>query len=384
MAYLRYSFAVDGDRVAINEATQPSGIISMQSGYPSPYSLIPTNPLAKKIERTKFNQLMYLVTSEIRQYQQFGTPNFITSGENGGVDYEYAKGARIVESGVLYESLIDANTDARSVITSWMPANAIGQGALGQCQLTIDSGDLLLMPKNGNKLMIGGINYPVPSAGITLSVGGASANTLYYVYAFMNGATMTLEVSGSGYVTDADTGILVKNSDASRTLVGLVQTDAVPIWSLVRSWYNDSKITSYSYFTTDRSTQNTTSTELNSEIRVKFLAWANELVVISLNGGAIISLGGGDAGYGYLGISLDGATPEDNASLALGVAVTGALASDDWLPISANLHKSGLSEGLHYATLTAKVVITSGTPTIVAKGSATSGERTTLTVSCGV
>lgn len=239
MAYLRYSFAVDGDRVAINEATQPSGIISMQSGYPSPYSLIPTNPLAKKIERTKFNQLMYLVTSEIRQYQQFGAPNFITSGENGGVDYEYAKGARIVESGVLYESLIDANTDARSVITSWIPVNAIGQGALGQCELRIDSGDLLLLPLKGNRLMIDGINYPIPAGGVSLSISGAAVSTLYYIYAYMSGVTMTLERSATIYQTDNATGILTKTGDTTRTFVGWAKTNATPVWSIVRTYYND-------------------------------------------------------------------------------------------------------------------------------------------------
>jgi hypothetical protein len=239
MAYLRYSFAVDGDRVAINEATQPSGIISMQSGYPSPYSLIPTNPLAKKVERTKFNQLMYLVTSEIRQYQQFGTPNFITSAENGGVDYAYDKGARMVEGGVLYESLIDSNTDARSVITSWIPVNAIGQGALGQCELRIDSGNLLLLPLKGNKLMIDGINYPVPAGGITLPITGASASTMYYIYAYMNGVTMTLERSATIYETDNNAGILVKTSDPSRTFVGWAKTNATPVWSIVRTYYND-------------------------------------------------------------------------------------------------------------------------------------------------
>jgi hypothetical protein len=215
-------------------------------------------------------------------------------------------------------------------------------------------------------------------------VGGASANTLYYVYAFMYGATMTLEVSGSGYVTDADTGILVKNSDASRTLVGLVQTDAVPLWSLVRSWYNDSKITSYSHFSANRSTTSGSFTELNSEIRVNFLAWENDCCLITLNGASLIDAGVGDSGYGGMGIGYDGSNPQDNACVTVGVSANGALASDDWQPTSITLHATNLSEGLHYATVMAKATISSGSPSIVVKGSATSGERTTLTVSCGV
>lgn len=111
MTYLRYSFAVDGDRVAIDDSTQPTGVVSLQSGYPSPYSLIPTNPLAKKIERNKFNQLMYLVTDAIRQYQTFGTPSWIPASENGGTDIEYAKDARVSWANQIYVSLENNNTD---------------------------------------------------------------------------------------------------------------------------------------------------------------------------------------------------------------------------------------------------------------------------------
>lgn len=109
--YIRYSFAIDGERVPIDESTQPSGVISLQSGYPSGYSLPQANPLSKNIERTKFNELMYLVTTAIRILQQQGAPDFIEASENGGVAYSYAKYARCFRSGVCYESLIDANTD---------------------------------------------------------------------------------------------------------------------------------------------------------------------------------------------------------------------------------------------------------------------------------
>ena len=109
--YIRYSFAVDGDRVPVDDSTQPSGVVSLQSGYPSAYSLIPTNPLAKKIERNKFNEIMFLVTDAVRQYQGFGAPQWIPASENGGVDFEYQKGARLLHDGNVYVSLEDNNTD---------------------------------------------------------------------------------------------------------------------------------------------------------------------------------------------------------------------------------------------------------------------------------
>lgn len=110
--YIRYSFAVDGTRVAVDDGAQPSGIVSLQSGYTFDYERnIANDPLAKSIERSKFNQIMYLVTDAVRQYQGFGTPGWIPASENGGVDYEYAKYARVVHGGVVYESLVAANTD---------------------------------------------------------------------------------------------------------------------------------------------------------------------------------------------------------------------------------------------------------------------------------
>lgn len=254
----------------------------------------------------------------------------------------------------------------------------------GQCQLSIISSNIKLIPYNGNKLLIGGVAHAIPSAGIMLSSGGASANTLYYVYAFMYGATMTLEISGSGYVTDSSTGVLVKNSDSTRTLVGIVQTDGSANWMLSRSWFNDVKTSEYLYFSANRSTTSGSFTELNSEIRVNFLAWESDRCIITLNGASLIDAGVGDSGYGGMGIGIDGSNPDDNACVTVGVSDNGALASDDWQPTSITLHASNLTEGLHYATVMAKATISSGSPSIVVKGSATSGERTTLTVSCGV
>lgn len=109
--YIRYSFAVDGERVPIDASTQPSGVISLQAGYPSGYSLPQANPLSKNIERTKFNELMYLVTTAIRILQQQGAPDFIEASENGGVAYEYTKYARCFRAGVCYESLVNNNAD---------------------------------------------------------------------------------------------------------------------------------------------------------------------------------------------------------------------------------------------------------------------------------
>lgn len=111
--------------------------------------------------------------------------------------------------------------------------------ANGQCDLRISGANLILLPLKGNKLLINGSSYVIPAAGITLPVTGASASTMYYIYAYMSGGTMTLERSATIYQTDNATGILTKTGDTTRTFVGWAKTNASPTWSIVRTYYND-------------------------------------------------------------------------------------------------------------------------------------------------
>ncbi|HET8706566.1 MAG TPA: hypothetical protein VFM46_09720, partial [Pseudomonadales bacterium] len=94
----------------------------------------------------------------------------------------------------------------------------------------------------------------------------------------------------------------------------------------------------------------------------------------------LVDLGGGDSGYGYVSIGFDGATAED-CGVVVGPSVTGGLASQDWFPSSASIYKSGLTAGYHYATIVAHTVVTAGGGfSIYCNGSATAGERTTLSI----
>lgn len=122
--FFRFPFAVTGDKTAVPEATQPSGDVSYQQGYGPDYARDPaTDPLAKNIERDKMNNLFYDITTAIREYQIMGTPDFITSAQNGGTAFPYSKCARIRyndgSSFKIYQSKIDNNTDLPTVTASW-------------------------------------------------------------------------------------------------------------------------------------------------------------------------------------------------------------------------------------------------------------------------
>ncbi|KVN36797.1 hypothetical protein WJ63_35140 [Burkholderia pyrrocinia] len=93
---------------------------------------------------------------------------------------------------------------------------------VAQCYLTTSGSSLMLTRKNGCYLTIQGVARMIPAAGVTLAGSGATAQTRYFVYAYMAGNTMALEASTTGYVSDAATGLPVKSGDASRTLVGMI------------------------------------------------------------------------------------------------------------------------------------------------------------------
>lgn len=122
--YFQQPFAVAGDRVTIPVANQPDGSISFNEGYGGDYSLPrASNPAALTIEREKYNQLMYYITSNIQYLQQFGAPEFISSSDNGGTAYGYARSAvvRYNNGSTIerYVSLIDSNTTLPTNTSNW-------------------------------------------------------------------------------------------------------------------------------------------------------------------------------------------------------------------------------------------------------------------------
>lgn len=131
-------FAVSGTRVAVPDNTQSDGSVSFNDGYGADYSLNPASaPAALNIERTKFNQIIYDITNNIRSYQIMGAPDFITSSDNAGTPFSYAQGARVLYSGVVYESLTGSNTDLPSVTTSWKVAGMLSNGTYSD--ITVDT-----------------------------------------------------------------------------------------------------------------------------------------------------------------------------------------------------------------------------------------------------
>lgn len=137
--YFIKPWAVDGDKSVIPDDLQPVGTVSYDQGFPERYSLPPSDADSLATPRFKFNQLNYDITTNIQQYQQEGTPNFIASADNGGSPFSYRRGARVTyDDGVngnrTYVSLINSNTSIPTDLTKWslgadFPDTVIWSGA---------------------------------------------------------------------------------------------------------------------------------------------------------------------------------------------------------------------------------------------------------------
>ena len=122
--YFRFPFSRQGDKVAVPDETQSDGQLSYNQGYGPDYQRTPgTDPLARRIERNRFNQLLFDITENAQEYSQLGTPPYITAAENGGSAFAYTQYARVrynPGSGVrVYESLTNNNTNLPTVTTAW-------------------------------------------------------------------------------------------------------------------------------------------------------------------------------------------------------------------------------------------------------------------------
>lgn len=243
------------------------------------------------------------------------------------------------------------------------------------------------VPYNGDLIKIGGVLYQIPATGIagvantSVFVSGTggqnlAASTLYYVYAFNNSGTITADFSTTAYAMSSsagNVGTFIKTGDDSRTLIGMVRTNASSQFAdsatqrFVLSWFGRRGLGLTGVFTANRTVTSGSWTEFNSEIRVEFLSWSDEIVSANYSGGGFLNNG---ADQYDVSIAFDGTTPEEGAPVFQGVTAIG--------PVGCAVHKSGLGEGYHYATMIGHAQ--SGSSGIVLTGTGTAGRRGALWV----
>lgn len=264
----------------------------------------------------------------------------------------------LTKIGISANNLVQLNASGQYPAASGELVTGINTS--GQCVLSYVSGTAIkLSPKNGNRIIIAGSPYAIPSAGISSGNPATASNflngvanqtlaasTLYYVYAFNNSGTLALDFSTTGHSADTtagNIGVEIKTGDNSRTLVGMVYTNATPAFTsvLVRSWFNDPGCVQRTSFSSSPSTASTASqVELDTSIRNNVLLWSGETFRADLNYGTINNTA---SQYCYTAIRADG-----NAMSV--TAQTFQVSGTGWYQQSYVSHDGApgeLAEGLH-------------------------------------
>jgi hypothetical protein len=218
--------------------------------------------------------------------------------------------------------------------------------AFGQCVLKLVSGNLVLLPYQGNRITINGVSCTVPDAGVSLAPTGLTVSTLYYVYAVATaGAVTSIEASTTGHATSTtagNKGVEIKSGDNTRSLVGMAYIDAGPAFAdaigkrYVRSWFNDNGRTLESA----KTGSTTSSVNVSQGMIVGLLMWAGEAVTATASG---INYNTVVTGSGY------GMQIMYDAAVLLGDAIISAPASQSFfqMTFSGTASHAALPEGLH-------------------------------------
>ena len=196
-----------------------------------------------------------------------------------------------LHGGAAAGDLISANnlSDVANVTTA--RTNLVAAHALaGADQYRLDyvsTTSIQLNRHKGKYIFINGAVLEVPETGPTLANTGLTASTLYYIYAYSNSGTLTLEASTTAPANDSTYGHKIKTGDASRTLVGMVYmntgTPGVFADTDTKRW-----VLSYRN-RVDKAVQVTSGTgytstsapwaEINSVLRAEFLHWGDETIL---------------------------------------------------------------------------------------------------------
>jgi hypothetical protein len=238
----------------------------------------------------------------------------------------------------LVQKISQAFADARYMQAAVM--------SFGQCRLSVVSTtSLKLSPFQGSLLTINGSHQAIPGGGVTIANTGLVASTLYYVYAFMNSGTMTLELSATGHSTGAN-GVEIKTGDATRSLVGMIYTNGSTPGQFIDSgtqkfcanWFNRRLRIARNSGTGSLGSAATT-TDLAPADHAQILSWADEVGATMSGNLTSPTLGG----LIDMGVAVD--ATGNNIQTGINVYVAGYN-----INFSVAEYAITVAEGLHYST----------------------------------
>lgn len=206
---------------------------------------------------------------------------------------------------------------------TWGQWFEMGRYDHGQCRFLYSSTTAcILMPYNGNGLIINGRQYRIPAAGVTLSNSGLASNTVYLVFARDDGAGgIALEArSGVSHVTHTD-GVEILSGDAGRTLVGMVATVAGGAYAFtavnrrVASWFNRRTVGLFEV-NTPSNTASTSYVQLTTGVNA--LMWVGDVAALDA-AGVVYPTSAPNVGA-YLTLNVNGTVVGGGAGYSLGAS----------------------------------------------------------------
>lgn len=218
----------------------------------------------------------------------------------------------------------------------------------GNCRFqSVSATECRLYPFNGNGLVINGRQYRIPASGVPLANTAAATNGNYvYVTDDGNGG-LKLEASTTGHGRHTD-GTEVKTGDPSRVLVGYAWKNGSGNFQNdqalrgVSSWFNTQHFVAGSTAWSATTSSTATAVQIISPNYV--YAWAGESLSYGVNGVCNNNVAGVTC---YVQLVYDGTAAWSQAAMS---ASSGAS-----VPVSMTLISSGVSEGLHYVSVSAFV-----------------------------
>ena len=183
----------------------------------------------------------------------------------------------------------------------------------------VDATHVAFMPYNGDTIKIAGQIYQIPPGGITATNAALAANTLYYVYLWNNAGTLTIQFSGGTHATDTtagNVGVEILSGNNSRTLIGMVATDANGqfadggVNAGVASWFNRRRKTlAIGYGNCSTTSANATWVNLSGASGI-FVCWGDDAVDLVTSGQTCCAAGGAGT-LSAVGYWLDGGVGGD-------------------------------------------------------------------------